>query len=1074
MRNIIKMSLIFVYLSLLICIYSDDSHIFQRLTVDNGLSNANIYDIVQDFRGFLWIGTRGGLHRYDGYEFKIYKHDMEDENSLRDNYITCLLEDSNKTLWIGTEQGGLSRFDLLTEKFTNFAAKDDDNTTVNDNQIWGLLEAPDGTIWISTFSGGINVFDPKTQTFTYLRYDSDDDYSISDDNVWPMVIDKDNNIWAGTDQFGLNKYDFKEKKFYRYEHDPYDSSSISSDSVWALCVDSDGVLWVGTSDNGLNMYDSENDRFIRYLNVSGDPLSLSNNRIRCVFEDKEKRLWVGTNNGLSLFDRKSGTFTNSYSDPLDKTTLSHSMIKKVFQDSSGVLWFGTREGLSKLVSRKFTPYYINYKGVDLGILNSIKTIVKLENGDVFIATNVGLYRTSETNNNIYHQILPTRINGILKDMNDVLWIVTESELLRYDVARGKIEKRDEKGDLTRHSTSEIVMYTDHLNRLWFGTGSNGIALYDEKNDSIKWYSADEGAIDSLSNNDIGSMLVDSSGNFWIGTEGGGLNRFVESEGKFIKYPELKDKFVYSMREDSSKNIWFGTFNVGLVMYEVSTGKFHYITESNGLPNNLVRGVEIDKNDNVWISTERGFAKYSIKDKKMTNFDADDGIPSVIFRKSCSFSANDGEMLFGTSFGYISFYPSEILDDNFVAPISVSRFYMVGKEYNVANYIYSNREIKIPSNINYFSFEVSSLSLRFPGKNRYAFKLDGIDKEWIYLGNNRYIPFSNMHPGSYRLMVKGTNSDGLWNEKGMTIRFRVVPPFYRSIFAYILYILLIVTAISILVKARIDVNRIKIEKLLEQEKLNQQIEKEKMLSLSRLVAGIAHEINTPVGICITASTHLNQELEKTLIDFNEGVLKKSTLEKFLDLTKDSTSLLYSNLSKADDLVRNFKKLSIDQSTENVRVFNVRDYLEAILFALSPQINRTTHKTVINCPTDIMMNSFPSSISQIFNNLVINSLTHGFAGKENGTIQIDVSKIDGVVIFEYKDDGVGVPHENINMIFDPFFTTNRAGGGSGLGLHIVYNLIVQQLKGTIKCSSEVGAGTVFTIEIPEDVSIYHKST
>ncbi len=803
---------------------------FQRLTIENGLSQSSIFCILQDRRGFMWFGTEDGLNQYDGYKFKIYRNNPENLNSISYNNIKAIHEDRSGILWFGTYGGGLNRFDHEKEQFDHYQADPKDPKSLSNNFVTAICEDSSGNLWIGT-ENGLNMLipsanDESSATFTTYNADLSFPYSLSADRIKSIYEDSYGVLWIGTYGGGLNRFDHEKEQFDHYQADPKDPKSLSNNFVTAICEDSSGNLWIGT-ENGLNMLIQSKSgesapSFVHFQGDPDDPSSLSDKSINAIWKDRTGTLWIGTKNGLNKLvsvekDGSSPIFIQYKNDPNDPDSLGYNEVFSINEDRTGVLWIGTHAGLNK-VDQKRKPFL--------------------------------LYRSKP---NDPHSLSHNYVYSIWKDKSGVLWIGTQGGgLNKFDRQKGQfIHYRADPSDPTSLSSSWIrTIYEDRSGTLWIGTLNGLNKLVPGKREgsppTFVHYWADSDRLDSLSNNTVRTIIEDHSRMLWIGTEDG-LNRFDREREKFTRYrndPDnprsLSNNFIYSIFEDSSDTLWIGTLDglnklvpskeegssplfvhykaepdnpssisnsEVLSIYEDRSGvlwigtpgglnkfdrereSFAYYTEKDGLPNDLIYNIVEDNNGNLWLSTNKGLSLFDPRQETFKNYDVKDGLQSNEFNLGACYKGSDGEIFFGGINGFNSFYPEDIHDNPHVPAVVITEFQIFNKPIPIGEgpdgrsilkkSITETQAITLSHKDRVLSFEFTALHFASPEKNEYAYKMEGFEKDWNYVGNRRFVTYTNLPPGHYVFRVKGSNNDGIWNEEGASLKISITPPFWQT-------------------------------------------------------------------------------------------------------------------------------------------------------------------------------------------------------------------------------------------------------------------------------------------------------
>lgn len=798
---------------------------FQRISLQQGLSQSIVSSMVQDSRGFMWICTEDGLNVYNGYEFNVIRSDPEKPKSLSYNQTTTIYEDRKGNLWIGTFNGGLNKHDPYTEEFTCYLHDSNDPNSLSNNIVRAIYEDKDGNLWIGTDNGLNQLIERTTEdgrsitAFIHYVHDPEDPNSLSHNLVRTIYKDHKGTLWIGTEG-GLNKLVQKSREnekstvmFNHYLNDPQDHNSLSHNRIRAIFEDHKANLWIGT-DNGLNklvLADNENTKpiFIRYQNLPSDPYSLSHNEVYAIYEDQSGVLWIGTNGGgLNRFDQNTQHFVRYQNDPMDLNSLSYDEVRSIYEDRSGILWIGTYGGgVNKINPR--TKHFLHYKPDpnDPNSLNEeiVWCIYEDQHNILWIGTNGGgLNRFDQEKNWFTHYLHdpddPKSLSSdivrlVLEDRSGTLWIGTQGGgLNRFDPVTENFTRFQRNSDeLTSLSHNNIrVLYEDRSGTLWIGTRGGGLnKLVPSTNPSVLptfiHYRHNPQNPHSLSNDFIRVIFEDLSGSFWIGTLGGGLNKFDRETETFTHYradPDnpnsLNSDFIFSMYEDKSGILWVGTWGGGLNRFDPAKQIFTHYTEEEGLPNNSIYGILEDKQGYLWFSTNNGLSKFNPKTEIFKNYTVTDGLQSNEFNGGSFFKNSSGKMFFGGINGFNTFYPEDIKDNPQIPQVVITAFQKMNQEVRFDKPISEIEELRLSYKDYIFSFEFAALDYTAPEKNQYAYKMEGLDKDWIYTdASKRYVSYTTLAPGKYVFRVKGSNNDGVWNEKGASINITIYPPFWKT-------------------------------------------------------------------------------------------------------------------------------------------------------------------------------------------------------------------------------------------------------------------------------------------------------
>jgi len=765
---------------------------FEHLSLEQGLSQSAINFIFQDSKGFLWFGAEDGLNRFDGYNFKVYRPEAENINSLSNSWITSMVEDKNGLIWIGTRQGGLNRFDPRSGLFTVFKHDPGDSLSLSNNRVNALLidqqgnlwvgtdsdldsfnpadesfihyignegglsnpitaiyESSNGLLWIGVAENGLYQFNKETNLFKTFR-SGKSIASLSNNDVTSIVEDGAGNLWIAT-QNGLNRFKLSTQTFTRYLHNPVDPESLSNNNLHNLYVDHNGVLWIGTN-NGLDVYNTQLNHFIHYRHEPSNPGSLSNNIILNIFEDRGGVMWVGTfGGGLNKYNRIQDELAYYRSDPSNPKSLSANFISSIFAESNGIVWIGTLEnGLNRFspAASEFTQYH--HDPADPESLSS------------------------------------DQVYSILVDRHKLLWVGTASGLDLFNPESGK--SKHFTPSETSNSIAGLPVYTIFEGRdgyLWLGTG-NGLSQFNTVTETFFNYQPDPNDPNSLSDDHIVAIEEDLQGNLWVGTVNSGLNRLDRQTGKFTRYrnrrgdpKSLSNDAILSIYQSKDGAIWVGTAGGGLNRYDFMTDEFTSFTEKDGLPNNVIYGILEDRENYLWLSTNYGLSRFSPQLKNFKNYTVSDGLQSNEFHANAYAITPRGEMYFGGINGLNFFDPLSTATDTYIPPIVLTSLTQNGEPITTDVRVESLQELTLQWPLNSFEFEFAALAYGQPGKNQYAYKLENFDDEWNFIGAKHSSRYTNLPGGSYTLLLKGSNSDGLWNETPLRIKVTVIPPIWQT-------------------------------------------------------------------------------------------------------------------------------------------------------------------------------------------------------------------------------------------------------------------------------------------------------
>jgi signal transduction histidine kinase/ligand-binding sensor domain-containing protein/DNA-binding response OmpR family regulator len=1020
---------------------------------------------LQDSIGYLWIGTDDGLNRYDGISFRTYKYKSNDPHSLNNNNILVIFQDKKKNLWIGT-QAGLNLYDRQKDEFIPI-------TAIN-NYVSCIYEYSDGRFLIGS-PGGIFLYNPTNSTGKQIRNDINIEKFLIDSNhnFWlgtynglmlldtsnysckPIIPDKNlgidatniirsiyqdrkGGIWIGTNSDGLlymtyRKNDPWHPQFLNFKAHPQNKESISEGAIYALTEDENGFLWVGVENGGLNLLDlntltGKQATFHHIVYNQYNPDGLSDNSIHSLYRDKQNTMWIGTyGGGINYYNVVLHKFYHFMHLPDVKNTINNNRIN-AFLEEDNYLWIGTEGGLNEYDKRQQVFHYYTF------------------------------------NSNNPHSIGSNAIWKIFRDSRKNLWIGTWSGGLNLFDEKTKTFKRfvkDNNNPQSIGSNSIFDILETKDKNLWIATMRGGLNLFDYRTQTFSHYLVDYNK-NSISGDWVICLMESSDSNLWISTTVA-VNIFDRKKNTFITFYHnpLNSKSIsyngaISFYEDSRKNIWIGTSN-GLNLFNKSDSTFKHYYESDGLPNNVIRAIVEDNHGNLWLSTNNGISEFvngiNIPEKPVfKNYNISDGLQGNEFNSRASFKNKDGMIYFGGNNGYNVFNPDNIKTNPFVPNIVFTKLLLFNKQVSLYDKnspltcdISMTKELRLPHKYNVITIEFASLNLLASENNQYAYMLEGFEKEWNYAGKKHFATYTNLDPGRYTFRVKASNNDGVWNEKGISLDIVIIPAWWQSITAKIIYLLLILLAIYFFRKHTIiSVN-------LKNKLWREHLEKEKSEELSRLKSqfftNVSHELRTPLTLIL------------------------DPLKKLISISQDRSTLqsIYRNASKLKilvDQIMDFSKIENQMMKLNLAYDNIINHILNCIenfsdFTQQKNISLQVKSSITSCSCDFDADKIEKILSNILSNAVKNT-------PDNGSIcvNIDFQEHSQHLIIEISDTGRGIEPDELEHIFDRFFSSSNYSGkysGTGIGLDLTKKL-VELYKGKIFASSTPGKGSIFTVELP----------
>ena len=773
---------------------------FRRLTVRDGLSQSSVYCVLQDRQGFLWVGTQDGLNRYDGNRFRVFRADPDDEGSLSNDVVTSLAEDRSGFLWVGSLRGGLNRYDPRSDRFLRFRHSADPRSLSAD-KVYTVFVDRSGVVWAGT-SGGLNRYDPATGSFTRYTHDPKDPGSISADKALSIAEDGEGRLWVGTIGGGLCRLDRERRTFARYAADPGSPGRLASDWITSLLVDATGTLWVGTKGGGLSRYAPGTDSFVTFRHDPREPSSLSSDMIWSLGEAPLRPgvLWIGTfGGGLCRFDTDSGTFERFSHDPADPASLGEDQVTAIRQDRGGVLWIGTwTNGLSRadLAAKRFTNHRSGPGG---GLTNEVVFgLLEDERGVLWVGTYGGglcagypgpgggrTFRCFRTSPTVRTTISNDVVTEVFEDRQRRLWIGTNGGGLNLlDREKGTFTRYGLRAADAKNPATDVVfaMTEDPDGQLLVGTEARGLVRFDPSTgSSAHGYSLtpERNEIDGAT---VVQFLWDRAGKLWmVPGEGHALFRWDPSSRRLDRFdPRSKGRSPGKslvLYEDQGGTLWLGLGDT-LARFDPKTRSSvpRVVPEALGI--RAINGIVEGADGNLWLGTNNGLVRFDVRQESFRRFDQDDGVQSLEFNHVACASSRAGELFFGGTEGVTAFDPRRIRDNPYAPPVAITGMRSGNEALRTATAFPWLDRIRLPYGAGVISVDVAALDFARPERNRIAYRIDGVTKEWIDAGGQSRIGLGHLGPGEHVLRVKARSPDGVWSRKEASLRIVVVPPFWR--------------------------------------------------------------------------------------------------------------------------------------------------------------------------------------------------------------------------------------------------------------------------------------------------------
>jgi len=1054
---------------------------FKHILPEQVASIGYISSIAQDTQGFMWFGGANGLARYDGYELTVFRHEDTDPASIshssinhivmaRDgslwvatrnglnlfdsrlltfkrinvspdastNEITWVHEDSKGGMWLGT-RGGLFSFDRAKNRLT----KIEDNTLVTSAEstpvVWSVVDDRNGNIWIAYQSYGVSRYDPKTGTFEHFMRTADQPNAHGFNDTRRLYIDPENNIMAATYGDGLHKFDVEQNQFIKVNHD----STEKGATVWSTLVDRQNNLWVGDGSH-VHFQPGQRGPFYRYFFNDMDSSSPGNYVVNEIFEDRAGDIWLGYfPSGVDVVDRQASAFHNYVHSALNPNSITDGGVSSVAEDSSGNLWIGTGYGLNYFnrntrENTRYTYDAANPKGLSGSTILSI-AISSGENLWLGIWSG-GLNSFNRTTQEVTRYLpdanKPHALRGreawsVIEDHQKNVWVATEEGLNRFDQHTQTFEYilppaelRD--GDKVLYSR---VVYEDKQHNLWLGT-TRGLFLFDRATKTFTRYKHSTFDETSISADFVLVVYEDKRGNLWVGTDGGGLN--------------LMDRRI---------------------------GKFTAFTTSDGLADNVVGGITEDENGNLWLGTQKGIAKFDPEKRSFNNYDKHHGLADNLFNRNASLYTRYGELLMGNSKGFSLFKTGDIKNNSYAPNIVITNLQVnnktvaVGKNSPLTKAIETTSSLTLGYKDRVFTLEFAALSFHHVEDNQYAYRLLGFEENWSHVGTKRNATYTNLSPGTYVFEVKGSNNDGVWSLYPASLQIIILPPWWRTWWAYSLYVFLLVALVFWI----FHVQRLKLS--FQAEKLRQErILVKRLTQIDKLkdefLANTSQELRTPLNGII--------DLAESLRDGVAGDISPK-VKYHLSLIVDSGKRLASLVNDILD----FSQLKNKGITLNRKAIDIQVLVDIVLNLSKPLIAEKAVVFANNIPKNLPpAYADEDRILQVLHNLISNAAKF----TDRGVINVSAAVVNDFLQVEVSDTGTGIPADRVSEIFESFTQSDgnleHGQGGAALGLSVTKQLI-ELHGGTIRVESVLGIGSTFyftlpvSYDLPDAISTKHKN-
>lgn len=1018
---------------------SSDFH-FRHLSVEDGLSSNSINSIIQDKQGFLWFGTDDGLNRYDGTTIKFYPIDPHGTGK----YITALHETQHH-IWIGTDDGAYL-YDPVTEKFTRFTQRTSNGISIH-NTVNHISEDKDGNIWLSTNEQGLFRYALSNQQLDQFEFKDASGF------IAHTLVDSNNQIWAVSNQgksglYKLNKANDSFEPFtLAYSNQEHQSHALT------LLEDSEHNLWLGTWKCGLQKIDRYTKRVSVYFLPSEQ---MGATHIHSLMEYAPHQLLIGSDDGLLLFDTHTEEYKLFTEDETSPHAISNRFVYPLCKDREGGVWIGTYYGGVNYISPKTTQFesftHSHFHNSIGGRV--IGRFCEDMQGRIWIASDdAGLscytpneqrfthYLSNESHNSIsYHNV-----HALCLDGNN-LWIGTYTggiNVLNLKTKRFKTYQSLPDHPNTLYDNSSYAIFKDRSGKIWVSS-MIGINLYNPKTDNFT-------RIKKLNVLTI-DIDQDTKGNLWFSTQGKGLFKYHPEKQIWKNYTHsnkdqstLPSNQVNCCLTDSNGTLWIGTMN-GLCQYDTENDCFKTIPLQ--IPSQNICCI-IEDQHILWLTTTKGLVRYT-PGEGCRVFTKSDGLQSEQFIANAGIKTTDGKIYVGSVNGFNAFYPHQIKTNQIIPPAILTGLEIFNKTIPVGdkrlpNALSYTKELELSYKDNVFSLVFASLSYDTPSKNKYAYILEGFDKEWNYVDSQNKATYTNLPAGKYTFRIKASNNDGVWNKNGQSLTIIIHPPFYWTTFAKICYVLIICFLIIIGIRAFIKHTERKHTE--EIDRLNKTKEKEVHEAKIKFFTMIAHEIRTPVSLIIGP-------LEKIM---KADVSLPLSVQEDLNIINRNSQRLLSLVNQLLD----FRKVEQQELTLKFTQCNICQVLKAVCERFEPTMTQQEISLQTEYPSsDFIAIVDHEALTKLISNLLTNAIKYT---KSRILVSCMICPTEQTFTLVVTDDGMGISPNEQTKIFRPFYQIMDNKPGTGIGLSIVKS-IVESHHGHIEVKSEINHGASFIVTLP----------
>ena len=1069
--------------------------LFQTVGDADSIPDNNVTALAQDAAGYIWIGTPNGLIRYDGYQLRRYARDPRDPHSLGGAFVRALLVGPDGRLWIGTDANGVSIYDPARDRFTRLHHDPQRSDTPSHDQVRALALGTDGAIWLGTREG-LDRIDPASGRVERQLQRFGSDTRAEDERIFALLAARDGDLWIGGWN-GVARRRAADGSYHRIA-DP----RLSGQLIMSLSELRDGRIGIGTAQAGSFLLDPADESLQPVPAGLENVPDASESLVLAMVQPRADELWLGGFGGVVVLDPASGRILRRHTpDPAVPTSLSHAQVRTFLLDRAGQVWIGSYSGgLQYHDPGNRAVRVVHRRPGEPGTLSSasISSILELPDGRIWLGTRGngidildprrGVVATLAAQRSVAGALGNGTVISLAQAADGSIYAGTLAGMYRYQGEQAGFAAIGKEQGLEGNTIRCLL--ADPSGDVWVGS-NYGLARLSHATQRAQGVPVSGAGLLAA---DVNTLAREAGGRLWVGSAGGlyvlepGASELRLVLAQDPQHEELAGGSVVGLLIDAREQLWVDTAN-GLSRLESWDGeraRFDKVSLRLGIGGrpfgaNLLE----DAQGRIWTQ-DHVYDPAADRVHELTRADGVE-IGTPWFRSYARL--RNGQLLFGGSRGLAVVDPAAFHDWNYRPPLVITELRVDGQPLAPEHWM---QGLRLAPGTRSFAVEFAALDFSAPERNRYAYRLVGFDQDWIaHDASRRLVSYSQLWPGDYRLEIRGSNRVGQFVDAPLALAITVAPQLWQTP-GFALALLLVLTGggygvhrwnvaklrrheheLETMVsertqelssaKARIETALIRL-----QEAQEQLVTAEKMASLGQLVAGVAHEINTPLGIALTAASVQGEQLRALRQRVGDKSLRPSDLDEFFATSEQAVRLVDDHLARAARLVRSFKQVSVDRSTDERRRFVLADFFREVIDNLALAWRRRPIQVQIDCPPGLTLDSYPGSLGHVISGLAQNALLHAFPENQPGTLTIRARELDGgQVEIEFADDAAGIAAEHLPRIFEPFFTTRRAEGSIGLGLHSIYNLVRSRLRGEIDVHSRPGHGTRFILRIAREL-------